>query len=260
MNSPFLITVEALEFAYDGHGEPVLEGLDLQLAPGSVTAILGPNGAGKTTLLYLLLGLLRPAAGSIRIDGREVAALSRGELSRAMALVPQTETSAFDFSVLDYVLMGRAPHLGMLRLPSADDLRVALARLSSLNLMGLRRRSILELSAGERQMVILARALTQEPKVLLLDEPTAHLDLANSHRVLTTLSRLAADGMTVAFATHDPAAAIQIADQIVLLRQGRALAKGPPTEVLTADLLQATYGIPVRVINLEGRPFVLPGP
>ena len=201
--------------------------------------------------------MLPPRAGQVLLDGQAQATLSRREMSRLIGLVPQAEYIPFDFSVLEYVLLGRSPYLGMLEMPSEEDYRIAIEVLDSLGLSDLQQRAVTELSGGERQMVMLARSLAQQPRILLLDEPTSHLDLSNKSRLLRVLQQLAARGVTVVFTTHDPEAAIAIAQYLIMMREGRTLASGPLADVLTTDNLIATYGTPVRLVHVEDRPVVL---
>lgn len=243
------IIVSNVEFRYAPGGMPVLRNLSVEFPSGSVTAILGPNGGGKTTLLHVLLGLLVPEAGEIQIFGRAPASYSRRQLSRVVGLVPQNEHILFDFTVLDYVLLGRAPYLGTLDQPGAEDVQHARAALETAGVDGLRNRPVTATSGGERQLIMIARALAQNPRILLLDEPTSHLDLANRRAVHEVLRKLAGDGVTIIFSSHDPNLAASAADRIVLLRHGAVLAGGVVKSVLTTDLLTATYGIPVRVVE-----------
>lgn len=252
MSTHGLLYVEGLRFAYDGGGRRVLDGLSLRLDPGQVTAILGPNGAGKTTLLHTVLGVLRPQAGRILLEGRPLASYRRSALGRLVGLVPQVEHVAFEYSVEEYVLLGRAPHLGMLAMPTAEDRRAALRALEGLDLLELQRRPVLELSGGERQMVVLARALAQGPRLLLMDEPLAHLDLSNKARILAVIRRLAAAGTAVLFTTHEPDLAPRVAGQVVLMRGGRLVASGPTEQVMTSSALSETYGVPIRVLRADG--------
>ena len=252
-----LLEVHDLRYSYDGDSLPALDGLSMRMHAGEVAALLGPNGAGKTTLLHTLLGLLSPQNGTVVIEGRPIKDLSRTERSRLIGLVPQFESIPFDFTVEEYVLMGRAPHLGMLATPRRADYQVARSRLQDLGIYDLRSRSILELSGGERQMVVLARALAQEPRVLLMDEPLAHLDLGNRARILRMMQQSARDGMTVLFTTHDPDSAASVAQHLVLMRRGQALRSGPLDDVLTGEALSETYGVPVRVVRVDGHPVVL---
>jgi iron complex transport system ATP-binding protein len=256
--SEALISIQNLAFTYDGDHHRVLDGLTMDLPTASITAILGPNGAGKTTLIHILLGLLKPYEGVISVSGKDLTLCTRRELSRKIAFVPQSEYTAFDFSVLEYVLLGRAPHIRMLQLPTKEDLNHTLKQIDALGLAHLVNRSILELSGGERQLVLIARALAQEPKLLLLDEPTTHLDLSNRNRILATLSELANRGVTIVFTTHDPEAAASTAGYLVLMKEGRILSSGPMDNILTAEGLSEAYGIPVRVVRVDGQPVILP--
>jgi iron complex transport system ATP-binding protein len=256
MKSP-LISIRNLDFSYNGDHQRVVNDLSLELTDGSITAILGPNGAGKTTLVHLLLGMLKPLSGEIHLKGKPLSDYSRGELSTHIAFVPQIEHTAFDFSVQEYVLMGRAPHLKLLQTPTDEDQEKVSQQLKSLDLDHLGPRSVLELSGGERQMVLIARALAQEPQLLLLDEPTTHLDLSNKGRILGTLRKLAADGVTVVFTSHDPNAAASTAQHLVLMRAGKVHASGDLGEVLTAERLSEIYGIPIQVVRVGSQSIVL---
>ena len=234
-------------------------GLDVALATGEVLALLGPNGGGKTTLLKTLLGLLPPKAGEVRLDGRALSARSIRERARLIAYVPQTHAATFAFPVEAVVLMGRTAHGGLLGRPSAKDRTIATAVLEHLGLAGLAQRPYTMISGGERQLVLLARALAQEPQFIVLDEPTASLDFGNQGKVMRELRELAASGHGVLFTTHDPNHALRAADRAYLLRAGERLAEGPVAEVLTQERLEALYGARVqRVADAAGVAF-LPG-
>jgi len=256
MSENDLLRVEDLRFAYDGDRRLVLDGVSLRLRRSEVLAILGPNGAGKTTLLHVLLGILKAESGRIWLDGRELIAFSRSEISRVVGLVPQFEHVAFEYTAEEYVLMGRAPHLGMLDLPTQDDTRLAMEALGQLGLLALRHRSMLELSGGERQMVVLARALAQQARLLLMDEPLAHLDLSNKARILAVIRQLSETGVAIVFTTHEPDMVQGVAHRLLLMREGQVVASGPTEAVLTSEALTQTYGVPIRVIDVEGVPFV----
>jgi iron complex transport system ATP-binding protein len=172
-----LLAFQDVRFVYPANDRPVFPQLTLDIAPGTVTAILGPNGVGKTTLLHLALGWLKPQAGHVALQGRPLGSYSRGEPGRKMGLVPQSEHTAFEYSLLEYVLLGRAPYLKPLEMPGPEDARIALDALARVGLAGWEGRSIARVSGGERQLVLVARALAQQPRFLLLDEPTSHLDL-----------------------------------------------------------------------------------
>jgi iron complex transport system ATP-binding protein len=251
------LSLRGVRFAYTPGGPEVLRDVSLEVAAGSVTALLGPNGSGKTTLLWLMLGLLDPRAGTIHVAGRPREHYSRRDLSRQIGLVPQDESVPFDLSVLEFVLLGRAPYLGLLELPSEADREIARAALAAVGLTGLAPRPVPSLSGGERQLATIARALVQQSQILLSDEPTAHLDLANTRRVLDVLRGLGREGRTLVFTTHDPNLAAAIADHVVLLRDGRILAAAPTAEAVTAAALSATYGVAVEIVEVRGRPLVI---
>jgi iron complex transport system ATP-binding protein len=252
MSEP-IISLRRVRFGYRAADPAVLDDVSLEILPGQAVAILGPNGAGKTTLLQVLLGALPPQGGEVWLAGTPQARLGRRETARLIGLVPQIEHVQFEFSVLEYVLMGRAPHLGVLDQPSESDYRIALDTLEGLGLAHLRERPVPDLSGGERQMVLLARALAQQTDILLLDEPTAHLDLSNKGRLLEVLVDLGRRGTTVVFSTHDPDAAALVAQHMILMREGRIVDAGPVERVLTSEKLSATYGVPVHVVEVEGR-------
>ena len=254
------LALRDVSFAYEPGGPEVLHGVSLEVAAGSITALLGANGSGKTTLLRLLLGLLKPARGSVEVAGRPQHAYTRRDLSQRIGLVPQSEPVAFELNVLEFALLGRAPHLGPLDLPGEADRALALEAIERVGLAALRHRAVPTLSGGEAQLATIARALVQQSAILLSDEPTSHLDPANTRRVLEVLRRLGREGRTVVFTTHDPNLAAAIADHVVLLREGRVLAAAPTAEVLTTERLSATYGMEVEVVAWRGRPLVVPHP
>lgn len=232
-----------------GYGRRVvLNRVDLRADPGGLTAILGPNGAGKTTLLRVLARLIRPLAGAATLDGRAYGDWSRRDFARAVAYAPQSENAALPLTVSDAVALGRAPHRGWLASWSAAD-RAAIADvLADFGLTPLADRPIDRLSGGERRRVTLARAMAQAPRVLLLDEPTAHLDLRHQAELMGRLRRLAEDcGLTVVCTLHDLNEAAAHADRIVVMHEGRIAAAGAPDDVLQPDLLGAVYGLPVAV-------------
>jgi iron complex transport system ATP-binding protein len=248
-----------VHFVYPMAGRAVFQHLTLEIAPGTVTAILGPNGAGKTTLLHLALGWLRPQAGQVMLAGRGLMSYSRGELGRGIGLVPQSEHSGFEYSLLEYVLLGRAPYLKPLEIPGPEDVRIAVEAMARAGLAGWESRSMAKLSGGERQLVLIARALAQQPRILLLDEPTSHLDLANKSRLLGLLRDLVTLGVTILLTTHEPEVAAGLATHLVLMRSGQVLRTGPLAETFTSECLSATYGVPVEVERVRGREIVLWG-
>jgi iron complex transport system ATP-binding protein len=235
------VTLEghALTIGYSDH--VVGRGLDVTLAEGEVLALLGPNGGGKTTLLKTLLGLLKPQAGEVRLNDRPLPALSIGERARAIAYVPQVHIGTFAFTVETVVLMGRTAHGNLFSRPSVHDRVVALAVLERFGIARLKDRPYTQISGGERQLVLLARALAQEPRFIVLDEPTASLDFGNQGKVMAEIRALAASGHGVLFTTHDPNHALRAADRAFLLREGMRLAEGPVGTVLTREQLEELY-------------------
>lgn len=257
MNTQGIISLSNLTFSYDGNHQNAISDLSLEIPAGSIAAILGPNGAGKSTLLHIILGMLSPHNGQVLLAGKDLSLYSRREMSRLVGLVPQIEHIPFEFSVMEYVLLGRAPYLGILQMPSDEDYQTVSKIIEMLKLTHLAHRVVLDLSGGERQLVLLARALAQQPRILLLDEPTSHLDLSNKGHILHIIKDLAEQGVTVIFTTHDPYTAVLSARYLILMRAGRILDTGPIEQVLKSDKLTSTYGVPVRVVKVNGRPVVL---
>ncbi len=242
------ISLYDLSFRYAPDAPDVVQDITLDLPSGAVTAILGPNGSGKTTLLHLILGLLTPQRGRIAFNGESHTTYGHRRTSHILGLVPQEEPPAFNLNVLETTLLGRAPYLSLLQRPSERDYATAFRALETVGMAALWDRPIPALSGGERQLVILARALTQEPDILLLDEPTSHLDVGNARRILNLMRDLRAQGQTVIFTTHDPNAAATTADHVVLMRQGRVLHAGAGADTLTGNYLSATYDVPIDVL------------
>ncbi len=227
---------------------PVLHGVSLEVAAGELLAIVGPNGAGKSTLLKVLGGSIKADAGSVELFGRAIETIDRRQLARTVASVGQENAVAFRFTVLEIVLMGRAPHLGAFRFEARHDIEIATAALDRFGLLGLASRHVQELSGGERKRVFLARALAQEARVALLDEPTAFLDLKHVAEILTCFRELCIErGMAVVASMHDLNAAALYADRVLLIKDGAAIACGTPTVVLTSENLENVYETGVYV-------------
>ncbi len=256
-HSSAIFQVHELSFRYSQSTARVLKNLNASIPSGSITCILGPNGSGKSTLLHILLGLLKPEKGQVLLKGQPYRNYTRRAFSQLVGFVPQDEHVTFELDVLQYTLLGRAPYLGLLSLPQEADRAMAWQALETVGLEHLAHRQVPGLSGGEKQLATIARALAQDPKVLLLDEPTSHLDLANARRILGVLHSLRRQGRTVVCTTHDPNAAAAIADQVLLLHTGQIIAQGPTHEVISSELLSATYDIPVEVIQVSDRPIVL---
>ncbi|MBW2605264.1 MAG: ABC transporter ATP-binding protein [Deltaproteobacteria bacterium] len=252
------IVTQGLQFSYDKKNRPVLANINLNISRGTITAVLGPNGAGKTTLLYILLGLLSPESGQIYIFEKPMIQYPRKDLKRLIGMVAQSESIPFDLNLMEYVLLGRAPYLRLLSLPDKKDTAIAEAAITKIGLGYMKYRAVPSLSSGERQLTAIARSLTQSPDILLLDEPTSHLDLLNSRKILKLMKTISQDeGRTIIFTTHDPNAAVSIADHVVLLGKNGVVAGGAVESVLTEDNLAATYGEPVEVVHTDKGMFVV---
>lgn len=227
-----------------GHGRRVVsEAVDLSIAAGEVLCLLGPNGCGKTTLFRTVLGMLPPLAGRVLVQGQPVQHWPRAEFARRVGYVPQAQAGVFAFEALDMVLMGRAARLPLLARPSGVDRTMALACMERLQIAHLAARRYTELSGGERQLVLIARALAQEPALLVMDEPTASLDFGNQIRVLEQIEALSAQGMAMLLSTHQPEHGLRVASRIALLGHGRLLGVGEPRAVATPAALAELYGV-----------------
>jgi iron complex transport system ATP-binding protein len=240
-----------LSFSYarrGGAAPRVLHDVSIDVERGTIVGLLGPNGSGKTTLLRLCAGMLRPDAGRVLLEGQPVATMARRELARRIAVVPQETHTAFDFTVIDMVLMGRYPHLGPFELEGAGDLEVARDALAATGTAALEARSFATLSGGEKQRVVIASALAQAADMLLLDEPTAALDLGYQLDIAALLRRLNAErGTTLVVSTHDLNLAAALCQRVVLLKNGRVLAQGPTADTLTAANIRETYDVEADV-------------
>lgn len=257
MNRDPVISIKDLSFAYSEAGPEVLRGISIDIGAGNICALLGPNGSGKTTLLNLILGWLRPLAGRIEIDGRDGAGYSRREMSRVIGFVSQEEPAGFELSVLEYVLLGRAPYLGFLETPGAEDRQAAEKALDAAGIRKFRGRALPTLSAGEKQLAAIARVLAQDPLIFLFDEPMSHLDLANTQRICWTIESLRDEGKTVVFTTHDPNVASASADTIVMLLKGRVVAAGSVRQTLNVDNIRRTYGVDADILENNNRPVII---
>jgi len=225
-----------------------LDDVSVTVERGSLTGLLGPNGCGKTTLLNLLSGVLQPAHGQVSLNGIPLAGRSRRDIARHLAVVPQETHPAFDYTVMEMVLMGRHPHLGRFELEGPSDLALARDALAATGTEHLAGRAYMTLSGGEKQRVVIASALTQSPDVLLLDEPTASLDLGYQLEVAGLLRRLNRDrGVTMVLATHDLNLAASLCDRLILMRDGRVVAQGATRDALTASSIRRIYDVDADV-------------
>jgi iron complex transport system ATP-binding protein len=237
-----------LSFAYVP-GHYVLSEITVEVERGEILFLLGANGSGKTTLLECLCGVRVPQQGTVLLDGRELLRLSARDRAKHVAYVPQFPETAFSYTVEEMVVFGRAPHVGPFGRPGRRDWERAYRALALVGLDGLSRRPITTLSGGEKRLALIARGIAQEAPYLLLDEPDAHLDPANQHRVLSAIANLTNEGLGVVATTHNPNSALLYGKKALLLRAGRTLAAGSPNEALSAELLQEAYGIPFQVVG-----------
>jgi iron complex transport system ATP-binding protein len=244
--------LEAQKLAFGFPGRTVGRDVSFSLAAGEVLCVLGPNGGGKTTLFRTLLGLLPPHGGEIVLENRKLDSLSRVEIARTIGYVPQGHAGYFAYTVLELVLMGRTAHLGSFATPGERDRRIAARALETLGIAHLAGRPVTQVSGGERQLALVARALAQEPRLLVMDEPTASLDFGNQVRVLQAVCALADSGISILFASHDPDHAFLAAHRALLFAEGRVVALGPPAEVIRADTLERIYQVKVSVLPVGG--------
>jgi iron complex transport system ATP-binding protein len=250
------LTIDHLSFSYSSF--PVLKGIDLAIDLGEVLSIVGPNGSGKSTLLKCINRILKTKGNTVFVDGKDINKLNLKELSKIMGYVPQSSMSVFPFTVFDIVMMGRTPYIHWS--PSEQDYEIVAETLDFLGLSDLAMRHFNELSGGEQQKVIIARALAQQPKILLLDEPTSNLDIKHQLEILCILKDLAqSKHCSIIVAMHDLNMASRFSDKMLMLKKGCIFAVGTPEKVLTEENIEAVYGIKAKVTkSIMGKPQVVP--
>lgn len=231
------------------HGPPVFSRLSLSLKTPEVLCILGPNGTGKSTLLKCLCGLHPVTQGRVLCGNTDIRRLGRRDLAQRIAYIPQSHNPTFPFSVLDVVSMGRTAHIGYLASPGKSDAEKAMENMAFLGIGHLAEKPYTNLSGGERQLVMLAAALTQEPQFMLLDEPTSHLDFGNQHRFLQVVKTLRDRGIGVLMTSHLPDHAFAVADQVAVMQNGGIDSQGVPDDVITPERMKSLYGIPVEILQ-----------
>lgn len=246
--APVRLDVASLSFRYVGQ-ELLLHDISFSIRGGETLCLLGPNGSGKTTLLRCLLNVSQPESGSIQIDGCETSRMPRRTLAQQIAWVPQSTTVMFPFSVFDIVLMGRTPHADAFSIPSENDRRRAFEALDLLRISRLSQRPFNQISGGERQLVLIARALCQEARILVMDEPAASLDYGNQIRVLEITNSLRQSGYAIIMSAHNPDHAFLSATHAAVLNQGRIVAIGDPHSVITSESLSELYSAKIRVVT-----------
>jgi len=241
--------VEDLHFSYGSH--EVLKGISFGVEDSGFVSLLGPNGAGKSTLFRCMLGLLEPSAGTVHICGRNIRNMPAAELSHRVAYIPQSHTPVFNFSVFDMVLMGTTAQLPRFASPGKKQKELAEAAMERMGIAHLRNRGCGNISGGERQLALIARAIAQQAKILVMDEPSASLDYGNKLRVMETVKSLTADDYTIIQSTHDPDQAYLYSDQILALYDGMILACGTPRDTISSDLISTLYGVDVEVCSMH---------
>lgn len=258
MNSlNYLMKVINAEFSYDGKRK-IFENINFSLEKGDVFCILGANGTGKTTLLKCLNGLMKLSSGEILLHNQDIYSLKHSDIAKNIGYIPQIHNSTFPFSVLDVVLMGRAPHLEMYSSPREKDFKIAEESLKTLNIYHMRDIPYTEISGGEQQMVFLARILTQQPKILLLDEPTSHLDFGNQIRTLDIIEKLSKKGLSVIMSSHFPDHALWSANKVALIKDKSFIDIGSPAEVINERNMREIYNIKVKIVDMGHRKACVP--
>lgn len=254
-----MMVVEDLYFTHQQNNTSVLKGVSFRARRGSLTAVLGANGSGKTTLFRCITGLWRPQEGDIRFEGRSICHCGHAERAKIIALVPQEHEPPFPYSVLEAVTMGRVAHVGLFSIPSRNDRFTAEEAIERVGIGHLRSRPYTKISGGERQLVLIARALAQEAPVMLLDEPTSHLDFKNQILVLKKIKEIAIEKDVTAIMTiHDPNLATLFSDSVVMINNGCVLSQGSPHEVVNEHNLSNVYGIDVCVVAVNGSRLIVP--
>jgi iron complex transport system ATP-binding protein len=246
-----LLSVRDLAFSYSGDANhTVFRDVSFAVSPGEIFCLLGPNGTGKSTLLKCVSNVLRGWKGAVFLDGKSVDSMATSAVARLAGFVPQNQTSTFPFLVKDVVVMGRNPHLSALSSPSRHDRSIAGDAMEAVGVLSLAERPCTALSGGEWQLVLIARALAQQPRVMILDEPTSHLDIGNQMKILGVVGELASEGLAIVMASHFPDHAFMIATDVAILNHGRLTMKGSPDSVLTDESMKETYGIDVKVLRV----------
>ena len=246
-----ILEVENLSFRYRGGSRTIFHDVNFSLDKGEVMAILGANGAGKSTLLNCIANLFRPASGQIRLNGRPMDKMSMRDVAKIIGYVPQIHTPAYAYTVREFVVMGRTPYINSFSSPSAEDYRIADEAMERMGITHLRDKVYTEIAGGERQQVTIARVITQQPQIILLDEPTAHLDYGNQYRVVQMVKDLADEGYSLLMTTHYPDHAIILNGKVAILNQEGVLGIGLSAETVNEDTLSRLYGLHVKTVYNE---------
>lgn len=244
-----LYEIKNISFSYDG--EEIFSNISFSIDAGDVLCILGPNGTGKTTLIKCLNGLNEIDSGEIIINGKNIKKLSFKEISRHIGYIPQSHVPSFPFKVLDVVVMGRAPYLNLTDSPKQEDIDIAIRSLKTLGIEYLKDKEYTNLSGGERQLVFLARILCQQPDILILDEPTSHLDFGNQIKLLEIIDKLAKSGLSIIMSSHFPDHAFLSSNKVAIMKNKKFIAFGSPDEVVSEENLKEAYSVDIKLIELD---------
>lgn len=250
------IKVNNLSFAYKK--DLILDDVNFEIESDTLLCVLGQNGAGKSTLFKCMLGVLKPKSGNIFINDKDISKLSAKEISRMVAYIPQVHTPHFNYTVIDVVIMGMASKIGSFSVPKDTDYDRAREVLNYLNIADLEKRGYLDISGGERQLVLIARAMLQDAKILIMDEPTSNLDYGNQIRVMKRIQQLSKEGYIVILSTHNPQHSLMFCDKALVLKSGKVLSYGNTKDTLNTDILKQIYKIDIDIKNVEGTPVCLP--
>lgn len=242
-----ILQVNNLSFRYDS-SRSIFHDVNFELDKGEVLSILGTNGAGKSTLLNCLAGLFRPESGDILLGGRSMKTMSMGDVAKVIGYVPQIHTPAYAYTVREFTVMGRTPYIGAFATPSKEDYRIADEALERMNISHIAHKPYTEISGGERQQVAIARALTQQPQIILLDEPTAHLDYGNQYRVVQMIKELAQEGYALIMTTHNPEHAVILDGKVAILNREGILGVGQAADALNGETLSKLYGLTIKTV------------
>jgi len=233
------------------HGRAIIEDISFDVPAGDIVCVLGANGAGKTTLYRSLMNMLPPISGQVTIDGIDIRDIRRNQMAKKIAYVPQSQTITFPFTVLDVITMGRTSHLSLFQCPSDEEEDIALKAMSELGISAMAHRRFTEISGGERQLVLIARALAQNADILLMDEPTSNLDFGNQVQILDCIRKLAGKNRAVIYSTHSPDQAFACSTKVAVLLGERKFAVGPAGEILTEPVLKRIYGVDVHIRSVR---------
>lgn len=245
-----ILDIKNAEFSYDGK-KNIFRNVNISLEKGDFLCILGPNGTGKSTLIKCMNSLLKLKSGKILLKNKDIYSINKTELAKMMGYIPQSHNPTFAYSVLDVVLMGRAPHFSLISVPGKNDYEIAEKALENLGIFFLKDKAYTEISGGERQLVLMARAIAQQTEILLLDEPTSHLDFGNQIRILKVVNELSKTGLSVIMTSHFPDHALLFSNKVAIMNQATIMKIGKPETVVTEENMKLVYGIDTKILDID---------